>query len=124
LLSGRNGPAFLLKPLGYGAHRLHKTREGVRQRIALDAVENKLPALLAGNQPGRVGAYEHTNCHACGERVISRYGYLIQEYKLTPDGACPECHVRIPGRWGAAFEGQITAHPFQPHDRTRRLHVL
>ena len=75
--------------------------------------------LLRRNLPGRVGEYEHTNCHTCGTRLISRYGYLIQEYALTPDGACPACHTAVPGRWSAAFEGQRTAHPFLPHDRTR-----
>jgi pyruvate formate lyase activating enzyme len=75
--------------------------------------------VYAGNLPGRVGEYEHTNCHACGTRLISRYGYLIQEYALTADGACPTCHTHVPGRWSAAFEGQRTAHPFLPHDRTR-----
>ncbi len=93
-------------------------------RAARIGQEAGLRYVYAGNQPGRVGEYEHTNCHACGTRLISRYGYLIQEYALTPDGACPNCRARIPGRWGAAFEGQIAAHPFAPHDRSRRLHVL
>jgi pyruvate formate lyase activating enzyme len=75
--------------------------------------------VYAGNVPGRVGALEHTHCHACGERLITRYGYLIQEYRLTSDGACPSCATRIPGRWSAGFEGQRTAFPFLPHDRTR-----
>ena len=34
---------------------------------------------LCRQSAGRVGDYEHTNCHACGTRLISRYGYLIQE---------------------------------------------
>jgi pyruvate formate lyase activating enzyme len=85
-------------------------------RIGQDA---GLRYVYAGNLPGRVGEYEHTNCHTCGTRLISRYGYLIQEYALTPDGACPACHTAVPGRWSASFEGQRTAHPFLPHDRTR-----
>jgi pyruvate formate lyase activating enzyme len=75
--------------------------------------------IYAGNVPGRVGDLEHTACAACGERLITRYGYLIQDYRLTPDGACPRCAHRVPGRWGARFEGQRTAFPFLPHDRTR-----
>src|SRR6187399_1696271 len=47
--------------------------------------------VYAGNLPGRVGTLEHTHCHGCGERLIARYGYLIQEYRLTPEGACPRC---------------------------------
>ena len=57
--------------------------------------------VYAGNQPGRVGALEHTNCHQCGVRLITRYGYVIQEYRLTASGNCPECRTAIPGRWGA-----------------------
>ena len=70
--------------------------------------------VYAGNHPGRVGDLEHTNCHQCGERLITRYGYLIREYRLTASGACPACAAAIPGRWSAAFEGQRTAFPFDP----------
>jgi pyruvate formate lyase activating enzyme len=79
--------------------------------------------VYAGNLPGRVGDLEHTRCHACGERLIGRYGFLIQQYNLTSDGACPRCRAAIPGRWSNRFEGQRTAFPFLPHDRTR-LSVL
>jgi len=41
---------------------------------------------------------------------------------LTPDGACPACGTQIPGRWGRAFDGQISAKPFIPG--TRRLRTL
>jgi pyruvate formate lyase activating enzyme len=88
-------------------------------RAARIGQEAGLRYVYAGNLPGGVGEYEHTNCHACGTRLISRYGYLIQDYALTRDGACPTCHTSIPGRWSAGFEGQRTAHPFLPHDRTR-----
>ena len=53
------------------------------------------------------------------ERLITRYGYLIQEYRLTSAGACPACATPLPGRWGAKFEGQRAALPYVPHDRTR-----
>jgi pyruvate formate lyase activating enzyme len=75
--------------------------------------------VYAGNLPGRVGSLEHTHCHSCGERLIGRYGYLIQDYRLTPDGACPRCATPLPGRWGRGFEGQRAASPFLPNDRTR-----
>ena len=75
--------------------------------------------IYAGNAPGRVGALEHTNCASCGERVISRYGYFIQDYRLQADGSCPRCRTRLPGIWSDRFEGQRTAFPFVPHDRTR-----
>ncbi len=75
--------------------------------------------VYAGNQPGRVGSLEHTSCPTCGQRLISRYGYFIQDYQLQPDGSCPRCHAKIPGLWSTRFEGQRTSTPFLPHDRTR-----
>jgi hypothetical protein len=43
--------------------------------------------------------------------LIERYGYLIQDYNLTPTGACPSCGTRIPGRWSDGFTEQRTAYP-------------
>ena len=88
-------------------------------RAATIARTAGLRYVYAGNQPGRVGELEHTHCAACSERVIARYGYFIQDYGLRPDGSCPHCHVTIPGIWSPRFEGQRTAAPFLPHDRTR-----
>ena len=70
--------------------------------------------VYAGNLPGGVGDLEHTNCHQCGERLITRHGYRIEEYRLTAAGACPACAAALPGRWSAAYEGQRTAFPFDP----------
>ena len=78
--------------------------------------------VYAGNLPGRVGDLENTRCHHCSATLIERYGYHIHSYRLTPAGACPECHTAIPGRWGSRFEGQITAMPFVPG--TRRFRML
>ena len=88
-------------------------------RAAQIGREAGLRYVYAGNLPGRVGELEHTHCHGCGERLIARYGYLIQQYRLTSDGVCPSCSTAVPGRWSATFEGQRTAFPFLPHDRTR-----
>ena len=81
--------------------------------------EEGLRYVYAGNLPGRVGDLEHTCCQECGERLIARRGYLIQDYRLTASGSCPRCGTPVPGRWGAAFEGQQTSSPFLPHDRSR-----
>ena len=88
-------------------------------RAAEIAHRSGLRYVYAGNQPGRVGELEHTHCAGCGERLIARYGYFIQDYGLQPDGSCPHCRVTIPGIWSPRFEGQRTATPFLPHDRTR-----
>jgi pyruvate formate lyase activating enzyme len=74
--------------------------------------------VYAGNLPGRVGDLENTRCHNCQALLIERYGYLISGYHLTPNGCCPKCGTSIPGRWAAAFDGQITAHPFLPRGRS------
>jgi pyruvate formate lyase activating enzyme len=81
--------------------------------------QSGLRYIYAGNLPGRVDQWEDTRCPQCGETVIKRYGYLIEDYRLTPEGRCPRCATQIPGRWAAHFDGQITSHPFLPHKRQR-----
>jgi pyruvate formate lyase activating enzyme len=92
-------------------------------RAARIGHEAGLRYVYAGNLPGCVGRLEHTFCNQCGETLIARYGYLIQKYALGPDGDCPTCRTRLPGRWSRAFGGQLTSTPFLPHDR-RRLSVI
>ncbi len=88
-------------------------------RAAKHGKDAGLHHVYAGNLPGQVGDLEHTDCPGCGDRLISRYGYLVQEYRVAADGTCPTCGRAIAGRWGAGFGGQRTAFPFRPHDRTR-----
>ncbi len=83
--------------------------------------EAGLKYIYAGNLPGQVGELENTHCHACNELLVRRYGYLITEYRLTPEGKCPECATAIPGRWGKQFDGQIAATPFLPRSRRNSL---
>jgi pyruvate formate lyase activating enzyme len=75
--------------------------------------------IYAGNLPGSVGDWEDTRCPQCSEVLIHRYGYLIEDYRLTPEGRCPRCAHHIPGRWDTQFSGQITARPFLPHKQSR-----
>jgi len=93
------------------------------RRAAYIGRDAGLHFVYAGNILGRVGHLEYTACHACGERMITRHWYVIQDYRLTGGGACPGCGISVPGRWSEAFEGQIAAFPYVPHDRTR-LRVL
>jgi pyruvate formate lyase activating enzyme len=95
------------------------TTPGMLQRAARLGRQAGLRYVYAGNLPGRVGTLEHTDCQQCGYRLIARYGYLVQEYNLTADGACPQCRTALPGRWDTQFAGQRTAFPFAPADRTR-----
>ena len=75
--------------------------------------------IYAGNLPGMVEEWEDTRCPQCSETLVRRYGYLITNYRLTPDGRCPRCAREIPGRWAPEFDGQITDRPFVPHNRAR-----
>jgi pyruvate formate lyase activating enzyme len=78
---------------------------------------NGLRYVYAGNLPGSVGDLEDTRCAVCHELLVSRYGYHIREYRLTPDGRCPSCATAVPGRWSPRFDGQITSRPFVPGSR-------
>lgn len=89
-------------------------------RAADFAHDAGLRYVYAGNLPGMVGGSENTECHNCHEILIRRYSYLVQEYRLTPDGRCPKCKTSIPGRWSTQFDGQITDRPFLP-PRAQRL---
>jgi pyruvate formate lyase activating enzyme len=55
----------------------------------------------AGNLPGMVGDWENTRCPNCQELLIERYGFDVQQYRLTDDGKCPKCATSIAGRWDA-----------------------
>jgi len=81
--------------------------------------EAGLRYVYAGNLPGMVSRWEDTRCPQCDETLIKRYGYLIQDYRLTPEGRCPTCASVIPGRWSARFEGQIASRPFLPRNRAQ-----
>jgi len=103
----------------YRMHDPANTTSAMLQRAAQFGHDAGLRYVYAGNLPGCVGGLEHTHCHGCGARLIARHGYLIQQYHLTMDGGCPRCAMLLPGRWSAGYEGQRTAFPFAPADRTR-----
>jgi pyruvate formate lyase activating enzyme len=80
--------------------------------------------IYAGNLPGYVGDLENTHCQRCGELLIRRHGYAIEDYRLTPQGTCPACHAPVPGRWSEKFDGQIAARPFLPRRRSQLVRIL
>ncbi len=41
---------------------------------------------------------ENTFCPACGEKIIDRLGFVIEEVNME-DGRCAYCSEEIPGRW-------------------------
>jgi pyruvate formate lyase activating enzyme len=61
--------------------------------------EAGLNYVYAGNLPGRVEEYENTHCPHCHRVLIRRQGYVILEYRLTAQGACPSCGTPIAGVW-------------------------
>ena len=80
--------------------------------------------VYAGNLPGRVGNSEDTLCHSCGITLIKRYSYLVEDYRVTPNGCCPSCGSSIPGRWAPQFDGQIAATPFLPRKSSSMFTIL
>jgi pyruvate formate lyase activating enzyme len=83
---------------------------------------NGLHYVYAGNLPGQVGDREQTSCAACGATLVSRLGYYVLDYRVTPEGRCPACRTTVPGRWSARFDGQIASKPFLPG--TSRFRML
>jgi pyruvate formate lyase activating enzyme len=62
--------------------------------------------VYTGNVRDRAGG--STFCHECGERLIERDGYLLNQWSLSADGCCRGCGVpcagvfeSTPGDWGA-----------------------
>jgi pyruvate formate lyase activating enzyme len=102
--------------------------DNTRPRDLLRAVEIGKQAGLhyvyAGNLPGAVGDHEDTKCHNCGETLIRRHGYYVEEYRVTADGGCPSCKSAIPGRWAPKFEKQIADRPFLPRRGSGLVTIL
>jgi pyruvate formate lyase activating enzyme len=69
--------------------------------------EAGLRFVYAGNAPGRVGEWENTRCPQCNETLITRFGYLVREYKITSEGKCPKCHTDIAGIWPAGGAPEV-----------------
>jgi len=53
--------------------------------------------VYTGNVHNRDG--DTTYCPSCGSALIVRDWYEINQYRLTPDGHCPDCHTQIAGRF-------------------------
>jgi len=94
------------------------------RRAAQIGKQAGLHYVYAGNLPGQVDGLEDTRCPGCGELLVQRYGYLIEEYHLTPEGRCPSCQAAIPGRWSDRFDGQIASHPFLPRRAAPLVTIL
>jgi len=85
-------------------------------RDLLNAVEigkrSGLRYVYAGNLPGRAENWENTCCPQCKTLLVERRGFRVLTYHVTPEGCCPSCAQKIPGRWAESFRPQISAHPY------------
>jgi pyruvate formate lyase activating enzyme len=52
--------------------------------------------VYTGNVPGN--AAENTFCYSCGESVIERWGFQVENLRLK-NGKCTQCGVEIDGVW-------------------------
>ena len=62
-------------------------------------LEEGLHHVYTGNISHRLG--EITYCSTCELALIERDRYELLSYRLTPDGSCPDCGTRLPGRYDA-----------------------
>ncbi|HWE05006.1 MAG TPA: AmmeMemoRadiSam system radical SAM enzyme [Tepidisphaeraceae bacterium] len=88
-------------------HPDYKMTDGYRQttpddlwRIVQFGMQAGLKYMYPGNLPGRVGGWEDTRCHHCNATVIQRYGFIVKQNRVGPDGLCPDCNKPLPGIWG------------------------
>ena len=63
------------------------------------AIEEGLRYVYTGNVHDAAGGA--TYCAGCRQALIVRDWYRIEDYRLTPQGACPGCGTVLPGRFEA-----------------------
>ncbi len=80
----------------YQLANLPPTPVALLDRARAAALEAGLRHVYVAKVPGHEG--ENTFCPGCGEKVIARLGFVVEEVRLR-DGACPTCGRAIPGRW-------------------------
>ena len=74
-------------------------------------VEAGLNFVYAGNIPGRVRNLENTYCPGCQTLLISRVGFGVERYTITPEGKCPSCGTQNSRPVVAGLESQIAITP-------------
>jgi pyruvate formate lyase activating enzyme len=62
-------------------------------------MEEGLHYVYTGNVHDREGGT--TFCPKCRAALVVRDWHRIESYRLTPEGHCPDCGTRIPGRFEA-----------------------
>jgi pyruvate formate lyase activating enzyme len=80
----------------YRLSALPRTPVATLDRARQVAIDAGLKFVYIAKVTGHEG--ENTFCHACGETIIKRVGYVVDEI-IMENGACKYCGVPIPGRW-------------------------
>ena len=80
----------------YRLQNLPSTPVATLERCRSAAMEEGLRFVYVGNVPGHPG--ENTYCPGCGKVIIRRFGMAVAENRMK-NGACPDCHRKIPGVW-------------------------
>jgi len=62
-------------------------------------MEEGLHYVYTGNVHDREGGT--TFCPNCRAALVVRDWHRIESYRLTPEGHCPDCNAKIPGRFEA-----------------------
>jgi pyruvate formate lyase activating enzyme len=62
------------------------------------ALEEGLRYVYTGNVHDAAGGA--TYCTGCKAPLIVRDWHRIEDYRLTPEGACPDCATVVPGHFG------------------------
>jgi pyruvate formate lyase activating enzyme len=83
---------------------IHPTPPDTLVRARNIALAAGLQYVYTGNVHNREG--DTTRCPACNSALIVRDWYEIEQYRLTSDGRCPDCHTKIAGRF-EKFTGQF-----------------
>jgi pyruvate formate lyase activating enzyme len=68
------------------------------------ALKEGLHYVYTGNVHDAAGGA--TYCTGCREALVVRDWHRIEDYRLTPEGACPDCGTQVPGRF-EAFDKQF-----------------
>jgi pyruvate formate lyase activating enzyme len=80
----------------YQLRNLPPTPVSTLERARDIAMDQGIHYPFVGNVPGHAG--NHTYCPACGEVVIKRHGFFIQENNIQ-NGGCKKCGHPIAGVW-------------------------
>jgi pyruvate formate lyase activating enzyme len=80
----------------YQLRNLPPTPVATLERARAIALDRGIHYAYVGNVPGHPG--NNTYCPACGELLIERRGFLIEENRIR-DGKCDKCGQEIAGVW-------------------------